>query len=354
MTSGIDEAAAELQGSLFGEVSPAIDTPGAALARSYPVRITVVGAGDVGVACAYNILTRDICSELVLVDVLKDKLKGQVMDLQHGGAFYSTRIRAAESYEDTAHSAVCIITAGVRQRPGESRLELMDRNAALFKGIIPPLVQYSPNTILLVVSNPVDLLTHLAWQMSGLPRERVIGSGTYLDSSRFRTLLAQRLGIDTASVQAMVLGEHGDSSFVYRSGITVGGVPLRTCFERMTDAASASTAFYDLVKGVHQQVVAAAYEVIKLKGYTNWAIGSAVGSIVTTIVHDRRKVLPITTHAGSLRGLESADVFLSLPCVLGRNGVVEVLQILPFMESDEKEDLQFSIEALQSTAKKAS
>jgi len=230
----------------------------------------------------------------------------------------------------------------------------MDRNAALFKGIIPPLVQYSPNTILLVVSNPVDLLTHLAWQMSGLPRERVIGSGTYLDSSRFRTLLAQRLGIDTASVQAMVLGEHGDSSFVYRSGITVGGVPLRTCFERMTDAASASTAFYDLVKGVHQQVVAAAYEVIKLKGYTNWAIGSAVGSIVTTIVHDRRKVLPITTHAGSLRGLESADVFLSLPCVLGRNGVVEVLQILPFMESDEKEDLQSSIEALQSTAKKAS
>ncbi|KAF6001381.1 hypothetical protein F1559_000002 [Cyanidiococcus yangmingshanensis] len=348
----MEKEVVDLRGRLFGDATATSETSGAGSERAYPVRVTIVGAGDVGVACAYNLLTRSVCSELVLVDVLKDKLKGHVMDLQHGGAFSSTRVTAADSYADTAHSTVCIITAGVRQRPGESRLELMARNAELFKHIIPPLVENSPDTLLLVVSNPVDLLTNLAWRMSGLPRHRVIGSGTYLDSSRFQTLIAQALGIDPISVQAMVLGEHGDSSFVYRSGITVGGVPLRKCFDMLPQADSSNGGFDGLVDRVHKQVVQAAYEVIELKGYTNWAIGSAVGSIVSAILQDQRKVVPISTAACALKGLESSDVFLSLPCVLGRNGVLETLQILPYMDEDERQQLRQSIAVLEEVVKK--
>jgi L-lactate dehydrogenase len=343
----MEQSAAGLRSRLFGEVSATSEPLPPGSERAYPVRVTIVGAGDVGVACAYNLLIRGVCSELVLVDVLKEKLKGHVMDLQHGGAFSSTRVSAADSYADTAHSAVCIITAGVRQRAGESRLELMARNSALFQNIIPPLVQYSPETLLLVVSNPVDLLTQLAWRMSGLPHHRVIGSGTYLDSSRFQTLIAQALGIDPISVQAMVLGEHGDSSFVYRSGISVGGVPLQKCFGLLTNGGASDGGFGELVSSVHQRVVRAAYEVIELKGYTNWAIGSAVGSIVTAILQDQRKVMPVSTHTGVLKGLEPSDVFLSLPCVLGRNGVLDTLQILPFMDEDEREHLRRSIAVLK-------
>jgi L-lactate dehydrogenase len=190
-------------------------------------KVTVVGVGNVGMACAQTVLTQDLCDELALVDVQEEKLKGEMLDLQHAAAFLPrARIVADTDYAVTAGSDICIVTAGARQREGESRLALVEKNVALFKQIIPQLVKHSPNTTLLVISNPVDALTYVAYKLSGLPPNRVIGSGTNLDSSRFRGLLADRLDVNAQNVHGYIVGEHGDSSVPLWSGVSVGGIPL--------------------------------------------------------------------------------------------------------------------------------
>lgn len=165
-------------------------------------KITVVGVGNVGMAIAQTILTQDLADELTLVDAKEEKLRGEMLDLQHAAAFLPrTKINASLDYAATANSDLCIVTAGARQNPGESRLNLLQRNVALFKHIVPPLAKYSPDCIILVVSNPVDVLTYVAWRLSGFPANRVIGSGTNLDSSRFRFLIADHLDVNAQDVQ---------------------------------------------------------------------------------------------------------------------------------------------------------
>ncbi|KYN04329.1 L-lactate dehydrogenase [Cyphomyrmex costatus] len=176
-------------------------------------KITVVGVGQVGMACAFSILTNHVSSDVVLIDVMADKLKGEMLDLQHGSSFMkNAKVSASTDYAVSANSSLCIVTAGARQREGETRLDLVQRNTDIFKGIIPELVKYSPNTILLIVSNPVDILTYVAWKLSGLPKNRVIGSGTNLDSARFRFLLSQKLNVAPTSCHGWIIGEHGDTS----------------------------------------------------------------------------------------------------------------------------------------------
>ncbi|ETE61337.1 L-lactate dehydrogenase B chain [Ophiophagus hannah] len=222
-------------------------------------KVTVVGVGQVGMACAVSVLER---------------------------VYYSV----------TANSKVVVVTAGVRQQEGESRLDLVQRNVNVFKFIIPQVVKYSPNCIILVVSNPVDILTYVTWKLSGLPKHRVIGSGCNLDSARFRFLMAEKLGIHPSSCHGWVLGEHGDSSVPIWSGVNVAGVSLQDLNPQMgTDQDPEEW------KKVHKQVVESAYEVIKLKGYTNWAIGFS-----------------------GMYGIEN-EVFLSLPCVLGSVGLTSVI-----------------------------
>ncbi|XP_021570563.1 L-lactate dehydrogenase A chain isoform X3 [Carlito syrichta] len=191
-------------------------------------KITVVGVGAVGMACAISILMKDLADELALVDVMEDKLKGEMMDLQHGSLFLRTpKIVSGKDYNVTANSKLVIITAGARQQEGESRLNLVQRNVNIFKFIIPNVVKYSPNCKLLVVSNPVDILTYVAWKISGFPKNRVIGSGCNLDSARFRYLMGERLGVHPLSCHGWVLGEHGDSSVPVWSGVNVAGVSLK-------------------------------------------------------------------------------------------------------------------------------
>lgn len=169
-------------------------------------KITVVGVGNVGMAIAQTIITQDLADELTLVDAKEDKLRGEVLDLQHAAAFLPrVKINASVDYAATAHSDLCIVTAGARQNPGESRLNLLHRNVALFRQIVPPLAKFSPDCIILVVSNPVDVLTYVAWKMSGFPANRVVGSGTNLDSSRFRFLIADHLDVNAQDVQVSVL-----------------------------------------------------------------------------------------------------------------------------------------------------
>ncbi|KAJ8985535.1 hypothetical protein NQ317_019918 [Molorchus minor] len=182
-------------------------------------KITVVGVGAVGMACAFSILSQEVSSDVVLVDVMEDKVKGEVLDLQHGSLFLGNpKISGCKDYACTAGSKICVVTAGVRQKEGETRLDLVQRNTDVLKHIIPNLVKHSPDTILFIVSNPCDILTYVAWKLSGLPQYRVIGSGTNLDTSRFRFLMSQKLGLSSSSVHGWIIGEHGDSSYRYGLG----------------------------------------------------------------------------------------------------------------------------------------
>ncbi|XP_036390693.1 L-lactate dehydrogenase B-A chain-like [Megalops cyprinoides] len=283
-------------------------------------KVTIVGVGQVGMACAFSILQSGVADDVTLIDVMEDKLQGEVLDLQHGSLFLKTPIiRAAKDYSETANSKLCIITAGVRQREGETRLNLVHRNVEVYRNIVPLLAQYSPDAILLIVSNPVDVLTYVAWKLSGFPQERVIGSGTNLDSARFRFLMGERLHIHPSSVHGYIIGEHGDTSVAVWSGANVAGVNLQSLspdLEREQDSEG--------WPGVHKNVVESAYEVVRLKGYTSWAIGLSVCNLTQSILRNLRIVHPVSTLVKGFHDIQE-EVFLSLPCVLGWPGVCGVL-----------------------------
>ncbi|EEB19627.1 L-lactate dehydrogenase, putative [Pediculus humanus corporis] len=285
-------------------------------------KITIVGAGQVGLACAYSILTQNVSSHICLIDMIEDKVKGEVLDLQHGTTFLrGAKIEGGTDYQLSAGSKICIVTAGARQKDGESRLNLVQRNTNIFKEIIPKLVEHSPDTILLIVSNPVDILTFVAWKLSGLPQHRVIGSGTNLDTSRFRVLLSERLGISPTSCHGWIVGEHGDTSVAVWSGVNVAGV-------RLQDLNSTIGTSEDLEnwEETHEQVVRSAYEIIKLKGYTSWAIGLSLSSISMSILLNTQNVHAVSTNLKGYYGIED-EIFLSLPCVLGSEGITHVVSL---------------------------
>ncbi|XP_023698053.1 L-lactate dehydrogenase A chain [Paramormyrops kingsleyae] len=302
-------------------------------------KVTVVGVGMVGMACSVSILMKELADEMVLVDVIEDKLKGEAMDLQHGSLFLRTpKIVSDKDYSVTANSKVVVVTAGARQQEGESRLNLVQRNVNIFKFIIPNIVKYSPNCILLIVSNPVDILTYVAWKLSGFPRNRVIGSGTNLDSARFRHLMGEKLNIHPSSCHGWVIGEHGDSSVPVWSGVNVAGVTLQNINPQL-----GSDADEENWKSVHKMVVDSAYEVIKLKGYTSWAIGLSVADLVESIMKNLRKVHPVSTLVQGMHGVKD-EVFLSLPCVLGNSGLTDVVHMT--LKASEEKQLVKSAETL--------
>uniref|UniRef100_UPI00358ED979 L-lactate dehydrogenase A chain-like n=1 Tax=Myxine glutinosa TaxID=7769 RepID=UPI00358ED979 len=307
---------------LLNEVSHDTDTKS-------KTKVTIVGIGQVGMACAVSILQQHIATEVALVDVDKNKLMGEVMDLQHGSLFLKTsKIVGDTDYAVTAGSKLCVVTAGVRQQEGESRLNLVQRNVGVFKHIIPPLVKYSPDTMILVVSNPVDILTWVAWKLSGLPRSRVLGSGTNLDSARFRFLMGEKLHLNPTSVHGLIIGEHGDSSVPVWSGTNIAGVGIATLNPQLVHKAgdkSEDEAEAASWNKIHHDVVHSAYEVIKLKGYTSWAIGMSVASLAHSLLWNLRTVHAVSTNVQGLHGIKE-EVFLSVPCVLGSPGVCAVLK----------------------------
>ncbi|KAD5508389.1 hypothetical protein E3N88_16092 [Mikania micrantha] len=258
-------------------------------------------------AIAQTILTQGIANEIALVDVNVDKLRGEMLDLQHAAAFLPrTKISASADYSNTRGSDLVIVTAGARQITGESRLNLLQRNLSLFSKVIPPLAAKSPDSIFLIVSNPVDVLTYVAWKLSGFPSNRVIGSGTNLDSSRHS-----------------LWGKHGDSSVALWSSISVGGVPILSFLERQEEIAYEK----QTLEKIHKEVVEGAYEVISLKGYTSWAIGYSVASLARTILRDQRSIHPVSVLAKGFYGIDGGEVFLSLPAQLGRSGVLGVTNV---------------------------
>lgn len=284
-------------------------------------KISVIGVGSVGMATVISLITQGVSHNIVMVDKVADKLKGEMMDLQHGSNFMKDpKIQAGTDYALTEGSKICIVTAGVRQREGESRLDLVQRNTDVLKEIIPQLVKYSPEAILVIASNPVDILTYVSWKISGLPKHRVIGSGTNLDSARFRYLLSNRLGVATTSCHGYIIGEHGDSSVPVWSAVNVAGVRLCDLNPQVGKKDDPEN-----WNELHKQVVDSAYEVIRLKGYTSWAIGLSLSQIAQAIVTDANSVHPLSTYVKGEHGIDK-EVFLSLPCVLGCNGVYDVVR----------------------------
>ncbi|CAM6122971.1 unnamed protein product [Calypogeia fissa] len=322
-----------------------MENPPFFLGETKTSKVTVVGVGNVGMACVQTILTENLADVIALVDIFPDKLRGEMLDLQHAAAFLpNVTIMADTDYKVTAGSDICIITAGARQREGEDRLSLVDRNVSIFKNIIPQLVKHSPDTILLVVSNPVDVLTWASWKLSNLPPNRVIGSGTTLDSSRFRALIANVFHVSAQNVHAQILGEHGETSVPLWKSVNVAGVPI---FEFLRSRAIQTNP--KALQEAHKKVVDGAAEVIKLKGYTSWAIGYSVSKLVSSLLRNQRRVYPVSVLAQGFHGIEE-EVYISLPASLGRAGVVAVANSM--LSDDERRQLQASARGLYEVQKK--
>lgn len=294
----------------------------------------IIGCGGVGAATAYTLATHGLFSELVLVDIDHARANGEAMDISHGVSFSQPCRVHAGTYDDLKDAALVIIAAGVNQKPGETRIHLLERNAAVLRTIIKEIVRVCPDTILLVVSNPVDLLTAIALKLSGFPASRVIGSGTVLDTARLKYLLGQQLGIDARNVHAFIIGEHGDSELAVWSSANISGIDL----DDYCDSRNRHPDYHSVFESVRNS----AYEIIRGKGATYYGIAMSVLRIAACIVRGERSVLPVSVSTGGHYGL--ADVCIGLPCIIGRNGIETVLDF-PLSPS-EREQLQNSAQTL--------
>lgn len=301
-------------------------------------KVGIIGAGMVGTSCAYALMQRGVATEIVLIDSDHARAEGEAMDLNHGVPFVQPCRITAGDYSDLAGAQVVVITAGSNQRPGETRLDLLQRNAAVIRSIVPNVVAAAPDAVLVVATNPVDILAHIAHEAAGLPRGRVFGSGTILDTARLRYLLATRYAVDARSVHAYIIGEHGDSSLPVWSLANIGGANLRD-FVRIDgqgyDPAALQTIF--------EQARDAAYEIIKRKRATYYAIGLGLVTIVEAILRDQHTVLTVSSSMTGQQGI--SDISISLPSIVGRNGVEEVLNLV--LDQDEVSRFQHSAALLK-------
>jgi L-lactate dehydrogenase len=301
-------------------------------------KVGVVGTGLVGSSFAYALMIRGLATELVLIDANSDRATGEEMDFNHGLSFTRPMKIMAGSYADLKGAHVVVIAAGAGQKPGETRLDLLSRNARIFRSIIPEVVKHNPDGILLIATNPVDVLTYISLQESKLPPGRVIGSGTILDTSRFRFLLGQYYDVDARSVHAYIVGEHGDSEIPLWSLANIGGV-------RLQEFAPLRNKRYDQgeMDKLFASVRDAAYEIIKRKGSTYYAIGLGLLSIVEAILGDYKSVLSVSTVMAGQYGV--TNMCLSFPCVVGASGVQEVLTLN--LSGEEEKGFRGSAEKLK-------
>ena len=283
-------------------------------------KAAIVGCGFVGASIAFSLMQRGVFSELVLIDANRQKAEGEAMDLSHGVPYTSSMDIYAGDYRDTADCALVIVTAGANQKPGETRLDLIDKNVAILRSILPNLTAAGFAGILMLVSNPVDVLTYAAQRISGYPAERVIGSGTVLDTARLKYELGRHLDVDARSIHAVIIGEHGDSELAVWSWANVSGIDLNHFCELRGhfDHENAMQRIYEAVRG-------SAYEIIERKGATYYGIAMAVARISEAIVRDEHAVLPVSVLPRGEYGL--SELALSLPSVVGHAGVEKVLEI---------------------------
>ncbi|MEM6784982.1 MAG: L-lactate dehydrogenase [Bacteroidota bacterium] len=276
--------------------------------------VGIIGTGHVGMAAAYALFLQRLASDLVLVDLNQSKAEGEAMDLMHGQALVGRVTVRPGTYEDLADAQVIVVTAGASQKdPSETRLDLLRRNARIFESIVADLDAHAPNAILVIATNPVDVLTAVTIAQSSRDPRRIFGTGTTLDSARFRALLGQHYHVDPRSVHGYILGEHGDSEVPVWSGVTIGTEPImeRTVLGQPWDGAAMDALFDDARR--------AAYHIIAKKGYTNTAIGTVIARLVRAVLADERSVHPVSVPLDNAYGL--GDVCLSIPCVVGIGGI---------------------------------
>lgn len=283
-------------------------------------KVGLIGTGMVGASFAYSLMQSGLANDLVLIDKDEARAQGEAMDLQHGVPFVRPmRIRAG-GYELLAGSTVVVICAGANQRPGETRLDLLQKNAGVFRDIIPRVVEVCPEAIIVIATNPVDILTYISAEIAGLPFGHVIGSGTTLDTARFRFNIGDHFDVDPRSVHAWIVAEHGDSAVPVWSLANVGGIPLRDF-----RPANGNTLDGARMQRIFEQTRDAGYEIIQRKQSTYYAIGMALLSIVVTIIRDQRTVMPVSLPLTGQYGVKG--MALSLPAVVGRSGAEDLLEI---------------------------
>lgn len=297
-------------------------------------KVSVIGSGHVGVTAAYAMLLNGAPTDLVLFARDKKKAEGEALDLEHSKAFLgSTNIIPTDNYDDIAGSQFIVVTAGVAQQPGQSRLDLIQDNKAIIEKTIPALVQVAPDATILIVSNPVDILTYHAVKIGQRKTGQIFGSGTMLDTARFRFHLSEVLGVHPRSIHAYILGEHGDSSFPAVSHSTVGGQPILN-FPGCTP---------ETIQEAYQKTKEAAYKIIEAKGATYYAIGVVITKVMEAVFQDSRSVLPVTIPLENYHGV--SGVALSVPCIVGRQGVSKILDIQ--LSEQENEQLRHSAEVVK-------
>jgi len=308
-----------------------------------PTRVAVVGVGNVGASFAYALLLSGLAAEIVLIDVNRAKAEGEAMDLNHAVPFaHPTRVWAGD-FADCAGASVIVLAAGAGQKPGETRLDLVHKNAAIWREIVPRIVEKNNTAILVIATNPVDVLTYVTCKLSNLPSRQIIGSGTILDTARFRYLLSQHFGVDARSVHAFIIGEHGDSEVPVWSLANIAGMQLekfaaahdRTCDPKMMD-------------DIFHQTRDAAYRIIERKGATYYAVAAGLMRITQAILRNQNTVLSVSSAIDNYYGI--SNVCFSLPTVVNRSGIEKVLRV----ELGEKEitSLRHSAEVLQQTISK--
>ena len=283
-------------------------------------KVAIVGCGFVGSASAFALMESGLFSEMVLIDVSHQKAEGEALDISHGLPFAKPMSIYAGEYKDISDAAIIVVTAGAGQKPGETRLDLVKKNVGIFKSIIPEIAKYNTEGILLIVANPVDILTYAAAKLSGFPENRVFGSGTVLDSARLKYLLGEHLGVDSRSVQAFSIGEHGDSEIAAWSSANVSGIPINSFCEMRGHFNHQAS-----MNAIAESVKSSAYEIINRKGATYYGIAMSVKRICEAIVRDEKSILPVSCIQHDNYGISA--IALSMPAIVGRDGVEATVPI---------------------------
>ena len=305
-------------------------------------KCAVIGCGAVGATIAFALTQRSLFSELVLIDANKSKAEGEAMDISHGLPFAHPMKVYAGDYKDISDCFLIIITAGAAQKPNETRLDIVNKNVAIFKSIIPEITKYNKDAIILVVSNPVDVLTYCTIKLSGMPANRVLGSGTVLDTARLKYRLGQSLCVDSRSIHAFIIGEHGDSELAVWSSANVSGIDLEDFHGLCANCNDIS------FNKIYESVRDSAYEVIERKGATYYGIAMAVMKIVLSIIRDEHSVLPVSCFLDGQYGLD--NLCIGVPAIVGNKGIEKVLEI-PLSE-DENKNLINSVQTLKNVISK--
>lgn len=301
-------------------------------------KVAIIGCGFVGSACAFTLMQSGLYSEMVLLDANRARAEGEAMDVAHGLLYAKPMNIYAGDYEDVKDASLVIITAGANQKPGETRLDLVKKNTAILRSILDELKKRNYDGMLLIVANPVDILTRVAQAYSGLPENRVFGSGTVLDTARLKYLLGEHLGVDSRSVHAFIIGEHGDSEIPVWSSANLSGVPLHDFCEMR--------GFFDhdnAMREIGENVKNCAYEIIARKGATYYGIAMAVKRICEAVVRDEKSILPVSAALHGEFGIDGAT--LSIPSVVGKDGVEKIVPIS--LSQDELTRLHYSADMLK-------